>query len=91
MKKITLTEFWSRKAPGMVIHCDTKEKANKLLMAFDKMGKKWNSGTSYLSDNIYGVYKKRTCYSNNNEYCSYNWYEKNGYIIFEFDEVDLEN
>ena len=37
--KITLNEFWSKKKL-MAIHCDTEEKANKLLKAFDKLGKK---------------------------------------------------
>ena len=75
----------------MVIHCDTEEKADKLLNAFDKLGKKWSSYMSYLDSDYYSIYKQNTCYSNDNHYSHYNWYKENGYKIFEFDEVDLEN
>lgn len=91
-KKITLTEFWNNKGKKpLAIHCDTEEKANKLLKAFDKLGEKWISGNSYLLDNIYGVHRKSTCYSNNNKYCSYDFYRGSNYKIYEFDEVDLNN
>ena len=90
MKDITLSEFWRNK-DHLVIHCDTKQKANILLNAFDKLGKKWSSDMSYLDRDYYSIYKQNTCYSNDNEYAPYDWYEKNGYIIFEFDAVDLEN
>lgn len=89
-KKITLTEFWNSKY-AMAIHCNTEEKANKLLKAFDKLGKKWISGNSYLLNNVYGVHRKSTCYTNHNCYAHYNWCKRNGYKIFEFDEVDLDN
>ena len=46
---------------------------------------------SYLDRDYYSVYKQNTCYSNNGVYSYYEWYEKNDYIIYEFDEVDLEN
>lgn len=91
-KKITLTEFWNSKGKKpLAIHCDTEEKAKTLLKAFDKLGEKWISGNSYLLDNIYGVHNKSTCYSNNNKYCSYDFYRGSNYKIYEFDEVDLEN
>lgn len=38
--KITLTEFWNSKEQ-LVIHCDTEDKANKLLKTFDKLGIKY--------------------------------------------------
>lgn len=89
--KITLSEVLSMNPHFTAIHCDTEEKANKLLNAFDKLGKKWCGGGSYISYNNYENYKDRTCYSNNGGYSSYEWHEKNDYIIYEFDEVDLEN
>ena len=89
-KKITLKAFFESKE-YLAIHCDTEEKANKLLNAFDKLGKKWSSGGSYLFDNLYRVYSQNTCYTNDGHYCSYEWYENNNYIIYEVDEVDLEN
>lgn len=89
-KKITLKAFFeSRRA--LAIHCDTKEKANKLLNAFDKLGKKWANGKSYLFDNFYRVYNQNTCYANTRCYADDDFYKSKGYKIFEFDEVDLEN
>lgn len=89
-KKITLKAFFeSRRA--LAIHCDTEEKANKLLNAFDKLGKKWASGNSYLFDNFYRSYKQNTCYTNDRCYADCDWCQKEDYKIFEFDEVDLEN
>lgn len=89
-KKITLKAFFESEK-HMAVHCDTEEKANKLLNAFDKLGKKWSGGGSYISYNNYENYKDRTCYANNGGYSPYEWYEKNDSIIYEFDEVDLEN
>ena len=91
-KKFTLTEFWNNKGKkSLAIHCDTKEKATKLLKAFDKLGEKWNDGDSYLSLNMYGFYKDKTCYSNNGGYNRHGFYKARLYKIYEFDEVDLEN
>lgn len=89
-KKITLKAFFkSRRA--LAIHCNTEEKANQLLRAFDKMGKTWVSGKSYLSENYYRNYKQNICYTNDRAYAYCNWCKKNDYKIFEFDEVDLDN
>lgn len=90
MKKITLTQFFDAKKDTLVIHCDTEEKANKLLKAFDKLGKTWRDGDSYLSCNEYNDYKDKTCYSNDGGYVFYDWCNDNGYTIYEFNEVDLE-
>lgn len=89
-KKITLTDFWNSKEK-LVIHCDTEEKANKLLKAFDKLNKKWNSGMSYLKNNEWKSYEKETCYSNRNEFCDYDYYRKQWVVIYEFDDIDLDN
>ena len=88
--KITLTEFWNSK-DKLAIHCDTEEKANKLLKAFDKLGKKWRRGDSYLKYNFYETYKEKICYSNWNTYDDVGYYKEDNVIIYEFDEVDLEN
>ena len=88
MKKITLKEFWNSKE-NLVIHCDTKEKADKLLKAFDRLGKEWRSGTSYLVWDCW-EYKENTCYDNTNGYSSVDYYKSKKYKIYEFDEVDLE-
>lgn len=87
--KITLTEFWNSK-DKLAIHCDTEEKANKLLKAFDKYGKKWNSGDSYLQYNFYETLKEIICYSNRNTFGGVNDYKEDNVIIYDFDEVNLE-
>lgn len=90
MKKITLTEFWNS-YEKLAIHCDTEEKADKLLKAFDRLGKKWCENVSYLETNGYSHYGQMSCYSNNRCISDCNYYKNNGYTIYEFDEVDLEN
>ena len=86
--KIKLSEFWNSKEK-LAIHCDTEEKANKLLKAFDKMDKKWASGNSYLELNCWNSYQKDTCYSNTHGYCYIDWFKKNGYKIYEFEDIDF--
>lgn len=88
MKKITLNEFWND-SELCAIHCDTEEKANILLKAFDKMGKKWCDGSSYLKYNLWGEYKEGTCYSNEGMYCYKKHYLGMNYKIYEFEEVEL--
>lgn len=88
MKKITLEEFWSSKEK-LGIHCDTKEKAIELLKAFNKMGKKWRSGDSYLELDCWSSYHKNICYNNNNGYSCINWCKENDYKIYEFEDVDF--
>ena len=89
-KKITLTEFWNG-TEKLAIHCDTEEKANKLLKAFDRLGKTWCDDESYLSCNEYNDYKDETCYSNKGGYEEYEFYKDHLCTIYEFEEVDLEN
>lgn len=84
--KITLKQFWKSK-DKLAIHCDTEEKAKQLLKAFDKMGKKWASGQSYLEVNCWNGYEENTCYSNNNGYAFINWYKENNYKIYDFEDV----
>lgn len=91
-KKLTLTEFWDNKGKQpLAIHCDTEEKANKLLKSFDALGKTWNDGDSYLLTNMYGFYKDKTCYSNEGGYNRCISYKTRLYKIYEFEEVDLDS
>ena len=86
-RKITLKEFWESKQ-RMCIHCDTEEKANTLLKAFDRMGKFWSSNDSYLEESNWDDNKEDTVYYNNGTYGDIN-YAKRGRCIYEFEEVDL--
>lgn len=85
--KITLKEFWESDI-DLAIHCNTEEEAKKLLKAFDKLGKKWQDGDSYLDDNHY---KQDVCYDNICDYGYYDSYKKCNYTVYEFGDVDLEN
>ena len=87
--KITLEEFFESKE-YLAIHCDTKEKANKLLIEFDKLGKKWESKESYLDFNPYASYNDRTCYSNKGEYCSVECYKNIDYKVYSFEDIIFE-
>lgn len=88
--KITLTEFWKSKKP-LAIHCDTEEKAKDLLKAFDKLGKKWFSKTSYLEDTNWDFYECYTCYMNNGTYTCTGWIKHQNYTMYEFEDIDLDN
>ena len=92
--KITLEEFWNSKEK-LAIHCDTEEKANKLLKAFDKLGKEWKSGQSYLKNILWYSYQDKTCYDNSNRYGPIYWYKGHEYIgdeykVYEFEDVIIE-
>ena len=88
--KITLSDFFNAKEI-VVIHCDTEEKAKQLLKAFDKMGKKWSNGESYLEVTNWSMAEKETCYDNKGLYSSYKIYKENDFNIYEFENVDLNN
>lgn len=91
MSKITLKEFWDSKEQ-LAIHCDTEEKANKLLIEFDKMGKKcWDSGRNYLEENNWECYEKNTCYDNMNLFCWLSRYKDDNFKIYEFEDVIFES
>lgn len=88
MEKITLNDFWNTPR-RYAIHCQTKEEAIKLLTAFDKMGKRWCTGQSYLEDNYYWVHEYWTYYVNDGT-LGKRFLDKN-YKIYEFEDVILED
>lgn len=90
MKKITLSEFF-KSGKQLAIHCDTKEKANILLKAFDKLGKKWCAGAFYTEKTNWDEYKEKTCYSNEGTFCYKDWLLRLGTKVYEFEEVILED
>ena len=44
------------------IHCETKEQANAICKLMHESGLTWYDGDSYLSLNLYDIYKSGTCY-----------------------------
>lgn len=87
-KKITLKEFFESKQE-LAIHCDTKEKAKKLLSAFDKMGRRWKSAESYAETTYWEDYKEETIYYNDGCYDGLGYGIEHNHMIYEFEVVDL--
>lgn len=90
MGKITIKEFWETDEE-LVIHCNTKEQAITLLTEFDKLGKRWFSGESYLNYNFYTEYTTDIYYSNHNtfSYRKNNWSHKKNVKFYEFEDIVL--
>ena len=73
---------------AIAIHCNTEEKANKLLKYLHKKGFRWSSGKSLLSHNNYITYLDDTCYSAKVRYGEFvSWFEE-GYTILQFNEIE---
>jgi len=87
--KITLKEFFDSEEM-LAIHCHTEEKANKLLKEFDKLGEVWRDGDKYIEINHYDTYYNSTCYDNQGDFCSLDYYLNHNYKIYEFDDIIFE-
>ena len=44
------------------IHCETEEQAKAICKLMHKANLTWHDGDSYLSVNLYDIYKSETCY-----------------------------
>jgi hypothetical protein len=76
---------------NVVVHCDTEEKANNLLLWADSKGLKWSDYKSYKY-NFWNVYWQKTCYDlYNGEFTNYNYYKNNNYKIYKYEDVILKN
>ena len=87
---MTIKEFFESKT-NLVIHCDTEEKAMKLLKAFDKAGHRWAAGNSYIEDTAWEVYEEDTCYSNTEGFGDIVAFREYGYTVLEFEEIELKD
>ena len=87
--KITLKEFFESKE-RLAIHCNTEEKANKLLKEFDKFGKTWWTGEGYLENTCFDTYKDKTCYSNSGAYEETEHYKDEKCKIYSFEDIIFE-
>lgn len=89
---MTIKEFFKIKST-LAIHCDTEEKAMKLLKVFDKLGYRWASGESYIEDTNWEIYEDKTCYTNDGCYGDIEFFreEYNTNTILEFDEIEFED
>lgn len=84
--KITLSEFWANKGKKeMAIYCKSEAESMELLTAFDRVGKKWCDGSSYIDFDKIESLLDECCYYNNNTWS----FHKNNCEIYKFNEVDL--
>ena len=44
------------------IHCETEEQASAICKLMQEANLTWHDGDSYLSVNLYNIYKSGTCY-----------------------------
>lgn len=85
---MTIKQFFESKNL-LVIHCDTEEKAIKLLEAFNKEGYRWCNGESYTKINNWEDYKEKTCYSNNHMYGFMKFYQDMSFKVLEFENIEM--
>ncbi len=62
LEPVQSLSFDVNKYIGKAIHCDTEEKANKLLAYLDGQGYKWRAGNSLLAINYWGTNRENTYY-----------------------------
>jgi len=91
---ITFEELLERsKSKKIAIHTSTEEQAKTLLTELDKSGYVWADGNKLTTMTNYEVYEEDACYfleQNNTIYfCSFTWYQKGGYKIIEFSDINF--
>ena len=70
-----------------VMHCKTEEEARSFCDYLHKLGRKWNSGSSYKRETMWGCFKNDvTYYFNEDMYGSIRSAEKDGYAILEWSD-----
>ena len=85
---MTIKEFFESKNK-LAIHCDTEEKACKLIRAFGKLGYAWRSGTPYSLKDLKWYYGKNTAYTNAHRYVDVDFGKKwLGYTILRVEEIE---
>lgn len=82
---MTIHEFFMSDKP-MAIHCDTRDKAHRLLKLFHESDYRWHLGQRYIDIDEWESYGGQTCYSNKHRFASLNYYEENDYIILNCDD-----
>ena len=86
---MTIKEFFSNR--NFAVHCDSEEKAKKLLKAFDEAGYRWASGYSYTEYTCWTTYKEETCYIADRCFGSVEYCKEYDYTVLEFDEIEFED
>ena len=73
---------------NIVIHCDTKEKAKKLLKYLHKKGFTWYGGTSLTKKTNWLEYKNETCYTSEVMFDNKENFLKDNFDILSFDDIE---
>lgn len=84
---MTLNEFLNN-IDDLCISCTTYEEAVALCMAFQKRGKRWRSGSSYVQFPSFEYYKENMVYSNKGSYSDTSFARSHGYIIYKLNEIN---
>lgn len=76
----------------IAIHCDTEEKANKLLQSCERSNMLWRSGSKPTERNHWQHYKEQTCYVIDYNlrkifHTSIQYHKNKSYCFFEFEEL----
>lgn len=70
-----------------VMHCKTEEEAEVFCRYLDSIGRRWDSGNSYFSENFWDKYEESTCYEfNAGRYTDKQYFEEKGYTILEMED-----
>ena len=99
--KLSFSELLERsKSEKIAVHTATEKQAKELLKALDKRGYEWTLGVKLTTQTNYEVKKENTCYSFRDRYeklrykevwyCSLSFYQKYGYTIIEFSDIDFK-
>lgn len=85
MKQFNWEEFLN-KDNKIAVHCKTEEEAKDFCKQMHEHGMKWYTGSSYLQDTRYEIYKDNTCYSSYGTFCNCTYYSENNYTILEWSD-----
>ena len=73
---------------NIAIHCDTEEKAKKLLKYLHKKGFTWYGGTSLTEKINWLEYKNETCYTSEVMFCNREYFIEDNFKILSFNDIE---
>ena len=95
LTKLLFSELLERaKSEKIVVHAPIEEQAKELLRSLDERRYVWASGVKLTAETWYGVLREDTCYNFGFNkkvlYGSLKFYQKEGYTIIEFEDIDFK-
>lgn len=73
---------------NIAIHCDTEEKAKKLLKYLHKKGFAWTGGISLTKKTNWLEYENETCYTSEVMFCNREYFIEDNYNILSFNDIE---